>query len=155
MSALSTFNPIWDQSRACVTVARTYEDDDFLIATDFEGGNGSNMRKIAADHYAIDLEPEPGDNPYGFSGIAYYVCFGVQNKSGNERTVQVRLHGNCKGREDFSAQRHMVIRRGSQWEQLSPNRIYPIYEHGAVVPDVLEIEIAVPGCTDDDGRSTW
>ena len=150
MSGLSTYNPIWDQSRASTGDGRTFEDEAIIIATDFEGGNGSNIKKVGADHFSIDLEPEPGENPYGYSGIAYYVCFGVRNKLNRERTVRVRLNGICMGREDFSAQRHMVIRKGPTWHQLQADRIHRAYEQDAPVPDVLELEVTVPGSFAED-----
>ena len=63
------FNPIWDKSRRDFPNT-TYGDDQLLLASNFECGNGHKFRKLAEDRYAADIEPEPGQHVY--SGRGYY-----------------------------------------------------------------------------------
>ena len=53
MVGLAAQDPVWDQARAQGVSGRVYEDDSLLIATDFEGGNGTDIRRVGPDRYAI------------------------------------------------------------------------------------------------------
>ena len=66
---ISNWNPNWDRTRAESGGDYVYTDQDVLIATDFECGNGKHIRR-EGDGYALDLEPEPGEHRFG--GMAYY-----------------------------------------------------------------------------------
>ena len=111
---LAGWRDTWDRTRAASGGAYVFEDDDVLIATDFECGNGTNIR-AEDDGYALDLEPEPGENQ--FSGDSYYFCFGARSKRKGGHAIRVTLRN--KGREQWYRQtRHVVVRRGDQWGQL-------------------------------------
>lgn len=150
MPGLSTYNSSWDQTRANQAAEYVYEDDSIIIATDFEGGNGNKIQRSGNALYELDLEPEPGDNPYGYSGIAYYVCFGVRSKTRTTQQIHVRLNGKCKGVENFSAQKHMVVRRGGRWDQLPAECIRQVMHKGEAVLDSLEIELSLPPVSESD-----
>ena len=65
MAGLSKYDPRWDQARAAGAKSRVYEDESTLLATDFEGGNGADLKKMDNDLYCVTLEPEPGNHRYG------------------------------------------------------------------------------------------
>jgi len=96
-----------------------YEDDDLVLATDFECGNGRAIRALGPDHYAMELEPEPG--VHRFSGRAYYFCFGVRNKRSEAREIRMRL-SNAGFPEWYQWTQHVVTRRGDVWGQLPRER---------------------------------
>ena len=147
MSELSHYNPAWDQARARDGGAgRVLEDDSVLLATDFEGGNGAELRRIGPDHYAMRLETEPGEHAY--SGNGYYLCFGVRNRRGAARTIRVRVQAPTKPEWRWAAQmRHMVLRRGGEWSQLDPEAIVPVEGAG----DTVDIEVPLAGIGETDG----
>mgnify|MGYP001460693824 CR=1 FL=1 len=78
------YNPIWDTTRRSFP-ERAYEDDDVILASNFECGNGYNFRKLPSGRYAVDIEPEPGD--HHFSGSGCYFCFVALNKHDTPRTI--------------------------------------------------------------------
>ena len=59
--------------------ALAYEDDEIVIATDFEGGNGTDIRRFRTDEFGLVLESDPGD--HRFAGVGYYVCFGRREQA--------------------------------------------------------------------------
>ena len=96
MPGLSKHDPIWDQARAGGQ-GRVYEDAQILLGTDFEGGNGTDIRRLGADSFAITLEDEPGGHDY--SGKPYYVCFGIRNKLiifDGENAVDDNVRDTCR-----------------------------------------------------------
>lgn len=138
---LRHWNPSWDQTRAESGENYIYEDEHVLIATDFECASGINFRPDG-DGYAIDLEPEPGDHAY--SGMSYYYCFGICNKSPEPRRLPVRLHGNM--REKFAAdQAHAVLRRGDAWSHLAPDAVRALPN-----TEILELHLDLPGADEPD-----
>ena len=137
---LSTWNPIWDQTRAQSGKNYVYEDEDVLIATDFECANGENFRPDG-EGYAIDLEPEPGDHRYG--GRANYYCFAIKNKHPEPRAVSVSLRGNMEGA--FTGQAHAVLRRGNTWFHLDPKAVHPHPD-----TEVLQLDLPLPGANEPD-----
>ena len=143
MPGLSRHNPIWDQARAG-DQGRVLEDVDILVATDFEGGNGADIRRLDGDSFAITLENEPGG--HDFSGKPYYVCFGVRNKRMQSRAVRVRLE--AAGWGNWGAQtQHLVLRRGGKWSQLDPAAIRKVEG----MPDAVTVDIPLPGADDTQG----
>ena len=139
MAGLAGLNPLWDQSRAEAAPGRIYEDDSVLIATDFEGGNGTDIRRLGPDRYAITLEPEPGS--HRFSGRSYYFCFGVRNKRAAPATVRVTVQAQPHANEDFGGIKHAVVRRGARWSQLDPANVHP----AAGQRDALDLDVPLPG----------
>lgn len=143
MGGLSGYDPAWETARAMADPVRVYKDDSLLLATDFEGGNGTNPQCLGRDHYALHLEPEPGKHP--FSGVAYYVCFGIQNCQPAPRTVRIRLVGHIWEiwrRRDWAEQtQHLVVRRGGRWSLLDPAALHQV--EGAT--DTLDVQLPLPG----------
>lgn len=142
MEGLSQYNACWEPARVGVP-GRVWHDDRLVLATDFEGGNGTDLRALAADHYAVRLEPEPGQHP--FSGKAYYFCFGVRNLSAESRIIRVRLEATsweCGFREQT---RHVVLRRGGDWFHLKVDRIHPVDGE-----DAVDVELTLPAGTEQD-----
>ena len=120
MSFLHRYDLRWEDVRRD-DGARAYEDDEILIATDFEGGNGTNIRRFGTDDFGLVLEPDPGD--HRFAGVGYYVCFGVANKRSSPRTIRVRLRTRVHFGESWHDHRHMVVRQAGAWRQLDPAAI--------------------------------
>lgn len=146
MSALSRHNPVWDQARAQGGAGRVFEDDSIQLATDFEGGNGTDLRRIGTDHYSVTLETEPGDHPY--SGTGYYLCLGVLNRRSEARSIRVRVRAPTKPEWRWAAQmQHMIVRRGGQWSQLDPAAITPVDGSG----DTVDVAIPLAGRDAGDG----
>ena len=144
MTGIRDCNPIWDNARAQAGVTRIYEDEAVLIATDFEGGNGTDFRLLGENHYALRLEPEPGQ--HRFENAAYYVNFGIRNKSEEKLEVRVRREAHTHEREDWKDQKHMVLRRGGRWSQLDPADLHPV----AGLEDTQEVELLLPGSSEED-----
>ena len=145
MTGLSRYDPRWEQARANGDESRVYEDDGVLIATDFEGGNGRDIRLLGPDHYAVTLELEPGT--HRFSGRSYYYCFGIQNKRANRRTVRVRVEARPGGGDqDFGGIKHAVIRRGGAWSQLDPDAVQRLDG----MRESLEVDLPLPGSEEAD-----
>ena len=145
MSGLCSYNPIWEQARAQGGEGRVYEDGDILIASDFEGGNGSHIRRAGLDAYVVTLEPEPGQ--HRFSGASYYYCFGMQNLRPDPRRIKVRLEARAPGNESFGqGVRHAVLRRAGKWSQLDPASLRPVEGEA----DTLELHLSLPGAAEPD-----
>ncbi|MBT7303438.1 MAG: hypothetical protein HN849_28165 [Victivallales bacterium] len=148
VSELSTHNPIWDQTRARRTGTFVYEDDEVLIATDFECGNGHRIRKLGSLEYTIEAEPEPGKHQYG--GWGYTFCFGVRNKQETGRQIRIRVATpppEGKTAHDIFARQtgHVVLRRASAFSHLAPANIEPMPEGNAV-----RLTLDLPACGNHD-----
>ena len=143
MKGLADFDSRWDQT-ARTGRGDVFEDDRLLVATDFEGGNGENVRQIAEDHSSVDLEKEPGEHRFG--GLGYYVCLGLRNKLPEGRTVRVRMNATSEGYwGEQSAS--MVVRHQGVWTEIPVPNIHRISE----LPDSLDIDIMLPpGGTSDE-----
>jgi len=146
---LSQYRPTWDRTRATCGGDYVYEDDEILIATDFECGNGQNIRRLDAARYALDLEPEPGR--HRFSGKSYYFCFGVRNKRPEARTLvmELRNHGLPQWYEQTQ---HVVTRRGDVWGQAPRDAIrgFPPAEDAPDDPAAhLDLRLDLPSCQDE------
>ena len=144
MSGLHQNNPCWDSARSAQPEGRVWEDDAIILATDFEGGNGTNVRPLGRNHYAIDLEPEPGE--HRFSGKGYYFCFGVRNRLHESRWVQIRLQAAGFDGKWSAGTRHVVLRRGGCWSQLDPAAVRPV----ASMIDTVDVDLYLPSATDAD-----
>ena len=144
VEGLSHYRQFWDQSRASENRSRVYEDEEIVFATDFEGGNGRDLSRLGRDRYFLRLEPESGDHSY--SEMAYYVCFGMRNKKEHSRLVRVLMEGRITGQTAWSAQEHMIVRRGDDWQQIDQACIYDVPDD----PNSREIEILLPGAREDD-----
>ena len=144
MSGLHQYNPCWEVIRAQGSENRVLEDDSILIATDFEGGNGADLRRLEQDYYAIRLEPEPGKHAY--SGKAYYFCFGIRNKRSAPRSVRLRIEAYGWDGKWAEQTRHVVLRRGGRWYQLNPAHIHPVEG----MADTINIELPLPGADEPD-----
>ena len=146
MSLASDYNPIWDRTRArAADPGRVFGDRKVMIATDFEGGNGTAICAIGTDHYQIDLEPEPGE--HRFQGVAYYLCFAIRNLRRKEARVTVRLRAKVHRNEKFHDHRHMIVRRGGHWSHLPVEAIRPVAQSS----DILDLDLALPAAgTPDD-----
>jgi hypothetical protein len=141
VSQLVGYNPLWEAARARDGgEGRVFEDEAVLLATDFEGGNGTDLHRIGPDHYSIRLETEPGQHAY--SGNGYYLCFGVHNRRGQGRTIHVRVQAPTRPEWRWAAQmRHMILRQGGEWRQLAPDAIQPVAGQG----DTVDIAVPLPG----------
>jgi hypothetical protein len=147
MSGLSRYNPVWEQARARDGAGRVFEDDSIGLATDFESGNGTDLRCIGPDHYAVTLETEPGDHPY--SGNGYYLCVGVVNRRSEARSVLLRVQAPTKPEWRWAAQmQHMILRRGGEWSQLDPAAIRQVDGTG----DTVDIDLPLPARDGGVGR---
>ena len=144
MKGLADHDPRWDPT-ARAGRGGTFEDERLLLATDFEGGNGENLRRLGTDHYAVDLEKEPGN--HRFSGQGYYACLGLYNKLRDRRPVRVRFNASSKeiwGEQSAS----MVLRHQGEWSQLPVANIHRIPD----LPDSLDVDIPLPpGGAGDEG----
>ena len=148
MPGLSKHNPIWDQTRASIGNDYVYEDDNVLIATDFECGNGHHIRRLGPGEYALDVEKEPGDHAY--SGWGYYFCFGIRNRRREPTRVRVRVTAPPgppgTNPDHFAAQtKHAVLRRGGEFQQLDPGAVEGLSEENAAA---LTLDLPA-GDTDD------
>ena len=74
---LADYDPRWERGTRGGR-GDVFADAEVLLASDFEGANGCNFRALAPDHYAVDLEKEPGTHRFG--GLGYYVCVGARNE---------------------------------------------------------------------------
>jgi len=144
MSGLHQYNPCWEAVRSQGSETRVYKDESVLIATDFEGGNGDNLRRLHKDYYAVHLEPEPGQHTY--SGKAYYFCFGIRNQRTDPRSVRIRIETDGWDGKWAKQTKHVVIRNGGRWCQLNPADIHPV--KGMI--DAIDIEIPLPGVDELD-----
>ena len=126
MPGLSKHNPIWDTTRSERGGDYVYEDEDILIATDFECGNGHHIHRTGRDEYALEVEAEPGDHVYG--GWGYYFCVGLRNKRDEPARVRVRVDtppppGDTP-KDIFATQtKHVVLRQAGRFSQLDPDAI--------------------------------
>jgi hypothetical protein len=139
VSDLVGYDPIWEKVRVRDDLSRVYEDDSVLIATDFEGGNGHEIRKLGENFYAMRPEPDPGE--HRFKGVGYYACFGVRSKLDKARAVRVRLQAKVHSHESWLDHRHMIVRRAGRWSQLDPRAIRPVEN----TTDTLEVDLELPG----------
>ena len=121
MTGLAQFNPLWQPVRATGEPTRVYEDDQVLIATDFEGGNGAHIRRLGSGEYAVTLEPEPGE--HRFSGRSYYYCVGVRSKRPAASTVRLRLEGAPTAQNPSGATCGTPCSAGRTWSHLDPSAI--------------------------------
>lgn len=144
MKGLSDYNPIWEDARTKNSSAHIYEDEDILIATDFEGGNGTDIERLGQDRYFMRLEPEPGNHRY--SGKSGYISFGVRSKRPETVSAKIRTEANCWGTEVWNTQTHAVLRRAGHWSQLDPGLVYPV----EATTDILEIALPLPGTQESD-----
>jgi len=144
MSGLHKYNLCWEIIRAQGSETRVLENDSILIATDFEGGNGAELRRLDNDYYAVRLEPEPGMHEY--SGKAYYFCFGIRNKRAESRSVRVRIEAYGWDGKWAEQTRHVVLRRGERWSQLNPAAIHQF--EGMI--DTIDIELPLPDAEEPD-----
>lgn len=115
VSILHRYDPRWEDIRRDHG-ALAYEDDETLIATDFEGGNGTGIDRFGGDDFGLVLEPDPGN--HRFAGGGYYVCFGVVNKRPSARSIRVRMRTRVHSGESWHDHRHMIVRQGGAWRQL-------------------------------------
>jgi len=143
MEGLNKYDPVWDQSRHARAEEQGYvlASDGVLLATDFECGNGRNIRQAGPDSYEIDLEPEPGDHRYG--GLSYYYCFGAANIGPHAHRIRVILHSYMGDIEQGigNGTAHAVVRQGSDWGQLPPENV-----RSAGSGNALELTVDLPPC---------
>jgi hypothetical protein len=146
MSELSRYNPAWEQARTQGSPGRVFEDDSTLLATDFESGNGTDLRRLGPDHYAVRLETEPGEHAY--SGNGYYLCLGARNRRPEARSIVLRVTAPTLPQWRWAAQmQHMILRRGGEWTQLDPRAISPIEGSG----DTVDVALPLPAGGESDG----
>jgi hypothetical protein len=140
---LSGYDPGWEQVRSDSTAGRVFDDGSLLLATDFEGGNGADFRRLGPAHYFMRLERDPGTHP--FSGKSYYFNVGMRNRETLSRTVRLRLE--AFGWNYFGAQTgHVVVRRGGRWSHLDPSAIHPADGEA----DTADIDVPLPGAGEPD-----
>ncbi len=110
------YSPIWDPARRNLP-ERVYEDEDVILASNFECGNGFRFHKPAEGRYRFELEPEPGN--HDFSGKAYYFCFVALNKHGTPRHITVEVANPIFHEASWAeATRFVIVRRGDSWHHL-------------------------------------
>lgn len=135
------YNPIWDRTRAELP-GRTYKDADTSLGSDFECGNGYGFRKVAGDHYTVEVEPDPGEHI--FSGKGYYFCFAVRNNRGVPRRLTLEV---CSPHQEDYAWRtqHVIVKRGTGWSHLPAEDVLtPPDEH------TISFHLDLPARTDAD-----
>jgi len=140
MKGLADYDPRWEPVRASDT--RIFRDSDVLIATDMEGGNGVNPRRLTEGHYAVTLEPEPGS--HRFSGYSYYFCMGIQNLREDPQEIIVQLEAHSPGSEQFGrGTRHVVLRHRGRYSQLVPGAIRLVPE----LDDAVDVTLVLPSAS--------
>lgn len=163
MSITDHYNPIWDRTRQALP-ARVYEDEDIILTSDFECGNGFHFRKLPNGRYALDIEPEPGN--HHFSGSGCYFCFGVLNKHetpreyvfeiasaheawerGREEEIDAYLQQHPDGippRSYADTSRFAIVRRGHDWSHVPDGQMLRARDHGAIA-----FSYGLPAVSDD------
>ena len=138
------YNPLWDKSRTHLP-ERFYEDEDIILASNFECGNGYNFYKLGVNHYFFEVEPEPGE--HSFSNKGYYFCTAVLNKLDEPTTVTIEVKG---GREIFAdgspeaqVNKHVILKRGNAWSHIPEHKILPPVNNQTMV-----FELDLPANTD-------
>lgn len=132
-----------------------YQDDDTIISSNFECGNGENIEKIAGV-YHVTIRLEPGE--HAFSGTGSYFCLALKNLSERQRQIELVVHGNIEHK--FGAgTREVVLRRTghvgegipvdteeavSEWDHLDPANILPEPDS-----DNVTLKVDLPACTDE------
>lgn len=145
------YAPHWDPFRKALP-ERVFEDENIIIASNFECGNGFRMHRLDNGRYAVHIEPEPGDHL--FSGSGCYFCFAVLNKS-NEPVdhifeVVAADAAWIRGREEeFAAwekahpdepppasyagrSRFAITRRGDDWKHVPEAQMMRGTDHHAI-----------------------
>jgi len=129
---------------------RVFSDGRAVLASDFEGGNGTDIAALGEDHYVVRLEPEVGE--HRFAGRGYYFCFGVQNLLPERRVIRVRCQarwwreGADEGDTFGNQSRHVVIRRGDRWSEYGPESVHQV--PGEV--DSIDVDVELAGSDEPD-----
>jgi hypothetical protein len=136
----------WDAARLDRGLGDRYQDDDVLIATDYEGGNGARIRRLDSEadeltSFALDLEPDPGE--HRFRGVAYFLNVALVSFRPGPLQVRLRVHATCPSHERWDDHQHMVLRRRGRWRQLPGSSLRP----SAGAQDVVDILIDLPGAS--------
>ena len=108
MSSLSTFEKHWDGSRAVMGAKYSYEDEDILIATDFECGSGEEILKVEDDTFVMRSETEPGWG-HIFEGKSTYFCVGIHNKRKTSRKINLLISNFT---HDLPETKYITVRQG-------------------------------------------
>ena len=141
---LADYDPRWERGTRGGR-GDVFADAEVLLASDFEGANGCNFRALAPDHYAVDLEPEPGTHRFG--GLGYYVCVGVRNELTHGRRVRLRLNAPFEGTWGEQSASFQV-RHAGVWSEVPAGDIHRVPD----LPDSLDLDLALPpGGREQDG----
>ncbi len=115
MSKIADALPGWDRTR--VRLGRkdyALETEEIELATDFECGNGSNLRQVGPRHYALDGEAETGtDHP--FAGKCSCFCFAVRNQRAKKTEVTIDV---CHYTHDLPQVKHVSVWNLKEWWNL-------------------------------------
>ena len=115
MSSLSTFEDHWDGSRALLGAKYFYEDEEILIATDFECGSGEEILKSEDDTFLMRSETEPGRG-HIFEGKSTYFCVGIHNKRKTSRRIRLVISNFTHCLDDT---KYITVRQGvDTWSHL-------------------------------------
>ena len=151
MSMTDYYNPIWDAARQALP-DRMFEDEQVVIASTFECGNGYRIQRLDNGRYAVHIEPEPG--VHFFSGSGCYFCFAVLNKqevaqtyafeviaadmawiSGKEADIAAweKDHpGKVAPQSYAGSSRFAIVRRGEDWSHVPDTQMVPGADHHAI-----------------------
>jgi len=128
VSALSRYISYWDQSRARAGRDYCYEDEEIIIATDFECGSGRGIRRLGENQFQMHCEADPpGSHP--FSGKSTYFCLGIKNKRNTRRRIMLTLLGFS---HDLKEVQSITVRAGRAWRQLPASDILPSPQSGSL-----------------------
>lgn len=141
-------NPLWDSARENLT-DRIFEDDEIVLTSNFECGNGYQIRRLSGCAYEIHIEPEPGN--HHFSGSGCYFCFSASNKTDEPLTVLFEIRAadgswDRQRREKIDAflvdhpgevppfsfegsSRFAIVRDGDNWVHVPEERMRRAMDH--------------------------
>jgi len=105
----------WDRTR--MRLGRkdyALETEEIELATDFECGNGSHLKQVGPNHYALDGEAETGiDHP--FANKCSRFCFAVCNKLAFETEITIDV---CHYTHDLPQVKHVSVWNLKDWWNL-------------------------------------
>ncbi len=120
MSKISDALSGWDRTR--LSLGRkdyALETEEIELATDFECGNGSNLRQVGPLHYALDGEAETGTN-HPFAKKCSRFCFAVRNKRAFKTEVTMDV---CCYTHDLPQVKHVSVWNLKDWWNLPATAI--------------------------------
>ena len=106
------------------------------LATDFECGNGSNLRQVGPLHYALDGEAETGEG-HPFAGKCSRFCFAVRNRCSTETDVVIDV---CRYTHDLPETKHISVWDLKNWWNLPADAVTRLPDK-----ETLRLRLRLPG----------